>query len=84
MAKTNANAKPAEKAENTTAEKPAETPKAKAPVVEAGEYYKMVKVRFKSLICGSYGTFNAGEIGEIPLSDANFLSSIDKCEILKD
>lgn len=83
MAKTNANAKP-EKAENTAAEKPVETPKAKAPVVAAGEYYKLVKVRFKDLICGSYGTFNAGEVGEIPLADANFLTGIGKCEIIKD
>ena len=69
-------------AKNNTTEKTVVPPK--APVVPSGEYYKNVKVRFLGLICGEYGTFNAGDVGEIPLSDAKILERIAKCEIIEE
>ena len=56
-----------------------EAPKAeekKAPVVEAGDHFKTVKMRFKRTICADYGTFYQGEVGEIALYIAN---ELEKC-----
>ncbi len=54
------------------------------PVVEAGEYYKKVKVRFLGLICGDFGTFDKGDVGEIALYSARELEKAGKVEIVKE
>jgi len=55
-----------------------------APIVEAGEYYKKVKVRFLGLICGDFGTFDKGDVGEIALYSARELEKAGKVEIVKE
>ncbi len=84
MAKNNTTAKAIETADIEAVKETAEAVKAKAPVVPAGEYYKNVKVRFLGLICAPYGTFDAGDTGEIPLADAKALAGIGKCEIIEE
>lgn len=84
MAKNNTTAKTVEAADIEAVKKTAETVEKKAPVVPAGEYCKMTKVRFKGLICGVYGTFDAGDVGEIPLADAKFLAGLGKCELIEE
>ena len=54
------------------------------PIVEAGEYYKKVKVRFLGLICGDFGTFDKGDVGEIALYSARELEKAGKVEIVKE
>ena len=56
----------------------------KAPIVEAGEYYKKVKVRFLGLICGDFGTFDKGDCGEITLNLARELEKVEKVQIIKE
>lgn len=55
-----------------------------APIVEAGEHYKKVKVRFLDLICGDFGTFDKGDVGEIALYSARELEKAGKVEIVKE
>lgn len=55
-----------------------------APIVEAGEHYKKVKVRFLGLICGDFGTFDKGDVGEIALYSARELEKAGKVEIVKE
>ena len=72
------------KTEGTAESKETKAFETKAPVVAPGEHYLKVKVRFKGLICASYGTFENGDVGEIPLADAKELEKLGKVEILKE
>ena len=53
-------------------------PEKKKPVVEPGAHFK----KAKGLICASYGTFNAGDTGMVPYSDAKELEESGLCEIV--
>ncbi|MCR4627389.1 MAG: hypothetical protein K5640_07040 [Treponema sp.] len=61
-----------------------EKSKEKAPIVAAGDYYKKIKVRFKGLVCASFGTSNAGDYSEIPVAYAKELAEAGLCEIVKE
>ena len=57
-------------------------PEKKKPVVEPGAHFKKVQIKAKGLICASYGTFNAGDTGMVPYSDAKELEESGLCEIV--
>ena len=64
-----------------------EAPKAeekKAPIVEAGDHFKTVKMRFKRTVCADWGTFYQGEVGEIALHIANELEKRGAGVIIKE
>lgn len=64
-----------------------ETPKTetkKAPIVEAGDHFKTVRMRFKTTVCADYGTFYKGETGEIALYIANELEKCGAGVIIKE
>ena len=64
-----------------------EAPKAeekKAPIVEAGDHFKTVKMRFKRTVCADWGTFYQGEVGEIALHIANELEKCGAGVIIKE
>ena len=86
--KTTAKAEEIVKEEPKAAEiKKAEVPKAeekKAPIVEAGDHFKTVKMRFKRTVCAVWGTFYQGEVGEIALHIANELEKCGAGEIVKE
>ena len=56
----------------------------KAPIVEAGDHFKTVKMRFKRTVCADWGTFYQGEVGEIALHIANELEKCGAGEIIKE
>ena len=56
----------------------------KAPVVEAGDHFKTVKMRFKRTVCAEWGTYYQGEVGEIALHIANELEKCGAGEIVKE
>ena len=73
-----------EKKQNETKATEKKETEKKAPIVAAGDYYKKIKVRFKGLVCASYGTFNAHDYGEIPVAYAKELETAGLCEIIKE
>ena len=76
--------KKAESAKNEPETSESKAAENKAPIVEAGEHYKKVKVRFLGLICGDFGTFDKGDSGEISLYSARELEKAGKVEIIKE
>ena len=85
--KATAKAEEIEQKEITDESSVVEAPKAeekKAPVVEAGDHFKTVKVRFKRTVCADYGTFYQGEVGTVALHIANELEKCGAGEIVKE
>jgi len=71
-------------AEITKAEEVPAKAEKKAPVVEAGDHFKTVKMRFKRTVCAEWGTYYQGEVGEIALHIANELEKCGAGEIVKE
>ena len=85
--KATAKAEEIEQKEITEESPVVEAPKAeekKAPIVEAGDHFKTVKMRFKRTVCADWGTYYQGEVGEIALHIANELEKCGAGEIVKE
>ena len=84
--KATAKAEEIEQKEITDESPVVEAPKVekKAPIVEAGDHFKTVKMRFKRTVCAEWGTYYQGEVGEIALHIANELEKCGAGEIVKE